>query len=70
MLKEIKYQFRFPVKQTGPKSITLIIERGAGPPVLNAAFVEIMELSNAEANKAEELVLRSIAIVPADDKQS
>jgi Flp pilus assembly protein CpaB len=57
MLKTIKYSFRFPVKITGQKSIELVIERGAGPPVLNGDFVDIMELSDKEQDKAEELVL-------------
>ena len=68
MLKEIKYLFRFPVKQIGEKTIVLQINRGAGPPVLNADFVDVMELSDGEYAKAEELVLRSIAIVEEKEK--
>jgi len=64
MLKSIQYKFRFPAKQTGPFSIELEIRRGGGPPVLNTQFCEQMQLSDAEADKAEELVLRSIAILP------
>lgn len=58
-----RFQFRWPVKQTGPNSVEMIVPRGQGPTILNPDFCEAQKLSDAEVDRAEDEVLRAIAII-------
>jgi hypothetical protein len=61
--KILSFQFRWPIKQSGPQSIEVLIPLGNGPQVLNPEFCKEMALSDGEQDKAESLVLRAIAII-------
>lgn len=61
--KILSFQFRWPVKQTGVQAIECAIPFGDGTPILNHEFIGDMKLSDGEIDKAEAVVLRSIAII-------
>lgn len=64
MTRIVQVGFRWPVKQTGPNSVEVLIPMGKdGTPILNSEFALENKLSERELADAEQAVLREVAII-------